>query len=40
MLLDISLKNIFLDLSSQTRETKSKRNKWDYIKLKTSAQQG
>ena len=35
MLFDISLSNIFLDLSSQARETKANINKWDYIKLKS-----
>ena len=36
-LFDISLSNIylFLDMSPQTRETKAKINKWDYIKLKS-----
>ena len=32
--LDISLHYIFLDISSQVRETKAKINRWDYIKLK------
>ena len=32
---DISLSNIFLDMSPQARATKAKRNKWDYIKLKS-----
>ena len=30
---DISLNNIFLDLSPQARETKAKINKWNLIKL-------
>ena len=34
-LFDISLSNIFLDMSSQARETKAKLNKWDDIKLKS-----
>ena len=34
MLFDIGL-NFFLDMSLQTRETKTKINKWDYIKLKS-----
>ena len=33
-ILDISLSNIFSDISHQARETKEKINKWDYIKLK------
>ena len=37
MFFDISLNNIFLDMSPQAKETKAKINKWDYIKLKTSA---
>ena len=35
MLFDISLSNIFLDMSPQARETKAKINKWDYFKLKS-----
>jgi len=34
-LLDISLGNIFLDLSPQTWGTKAKINYWDYIKIKS-----
>ena len=34
-LFHISLSNIFLDVSPQTKETKAKINKWDYIRLKT-----
>ena len=34
MLFDISLSNIFLDLS-QAREIKAKLNKWGYIKLRS-----
>ena len=34
MLFDISLSNIFLDLSLQARKTKVKINKLDLIKLK------
>ena len=34
-LFDISLRDIFLDLSLQARATKAKINKWDYIKLKS-----
>ena len=30
----MGLTNIFLDMSTQTREIKVKTNKWDYIKLK------
>ena len=32
--MDITLSNIFSDISPQARETKEKINKWDYIKLK------
>ena len=36
---DISFGNFFLsDISPQSRETKEKRNKWDYIKLKVFVQ--
>ena len=34
ILFDSSLSNMFLDLSPQTRETKTKTDKWDNIKLK------
>ena len=34
-LLDIGLSNIFLDVSSQARETKAKINYWDSVKLKS-----
>ena len=34
MLFDISVGNIFLDVSPQARETKAKIEKWEYIKLK------
>ena len=34
-LFDISLSNIFLDLPPQARETETKTNKWDNIKLKS-----
>ena len=33
-LLDICLKNIFMDMSPQGRETKVKINYWDYTKIK------
>jgi len=36
---DISHNNIFLDMSPEARETKVKINYWDYIKIKSSAQQ-
>ena len=35
MLFDISLSNIFLDMSPQAREAKAKIDKCDYIKLKS-----
>ena len=35
MVFDISLNNMFLDMSAQARKTKDKTNKWDYIKLKS-----
>ena len=35
---DIGHSNIFLDLSPEARETKTKIRYWDYIKIKTSAQ--
>ena len=31
---DISCSNIFLDVSTEARETKAKINYWDYIKIK------
>ena len=34
-LLDINLRNIFLDLFPLVRETKAKINYWDYTKLKS-----
>ena len=34
-LLDISLSNDFLDLTRKAKVTKSKINKWDYIRLKS-----
>ena len=32
---EISLSNMFSDISSQARETKEKINKWDCVKLKS-----
>jgi len=32
---DIGHNNIFLDMSSEARETKAKINYWDYIKIKS-----
>ena len=37
-LFDIILSNILLDMSPQAMETKTKINKWDYIKLKSFSQ--
>ena len=34
-LLDIDLGNDFLDITSETKATKSKINKWNYINLKS-----
>ena len=34
-LFNISLRNIFLDMSPQARETKAKSNYWEYIKIKS-----
>ena len=36
---DISHRNIFLDMSPEARELKAKINYWDFINIKTSAQQ-
>ena len=39
-ILDIAYSNILSDISPQVRETKEKKiNKWDYIKIKSFAQQ-
>ena len=35
MCFDIGLSNIFLDISSQVKETEAKIIKWDYIRLKS-----
>ena len=35
MLFDIGLRNVFLALPPQARETKAKINKWDYSKLQS-----
>ena len=37
-ILDISHSDIFADISPRAREIKERINKWDFIKLKTSAQ--
>ena len=34
-LFDIGLRNTFLDMCPQAKETKAKINKWDYTKLKS-----
>ena len=34
-LLDISLDNVFLDLTTRAKATKAKMKKWDYFKLKS-----
>ena len=36
---DIANSNFFSDITPQARETKEKINKWDYVKLKSFAQQ-
>ena len=33
---DIAFGNVFLDVSLKAQTTKSKTDKWDYIKIKTS----
>ena len=38
-LLDIDLGSDFLDMTPEAQATQAKINKWDYIKLKASAQQ-
>ena len=38
-LFDISLSNIFKNMSPKAKEKKAKIDKWDYIKLKAFAQQ-
>ena len=40
MFFELSLTNIFMDMSHQARETKSKVNKWDHIKLKLFLSKG
>ena len=34
-LFEVTLNNIFLDMSSRAGEAKEKMNKWDYIKVKS-----
>ena len=36
-ILDIPQSSIFIDMSPKARDIKERINKWDYIKLKTSA---
>ena len=36
-LTDISLSNVFVNLTSKIRKTRAKINKWYYIELKTTA---
>ena len=40
ILFDISLTNIFLDMSSKAKVINGRINKWDYIKLKTFCTKG
>ena len=36
-ILDINMSDFFMNISPQARKTKTKMNKWDYIKLKSCA---
>ena len=38
-LLDISINNVFLDMSSQAKETKTRINYWDYSKTKSTGKE-